>query len=553
MKISKRIAPFVILASLISISDTASAHFPWLSTDTKGRAVLWFGEGIDDTTYHMPDAIAATDVFSGKSKTKMKSVDTDELIGIRSEATVDPIRELHASAVYGNYHGTKLTYFVEHLPHENAKKWPTEPRADAVLQTVVLPPAGGKITIRVYHNGKPLPDQEVKLVHASQEDPATAKTNAAGEVPFATDKFSPGLNGLQVGLTEKKTGTHNGEPYESESYYLTSTLFYESKHAVEEKLKVTIDPNSQSKIGPSNLPDLPEELTSFGAAVLDHKLYVYGGHTGSAHSYSTAEQSNRFWSLDLNAKDKKAAWVKLPSGPRLQGLALVSADGKLVRLGGFTAMNAEGEEHDLHSQSAVQMYDPKTETWTSLPSLPEPRSSFDAVAIGSRVYIAGGWNMRGNQDTQWHKTAWTIDLSQDEPRWNPLSQPPFQARALSTAATSDKLYVIGGMTRKGPTTNVHVYDIASSTWSTGPKLPGSGMSGFGATSFTHNNRLYVSAMDGFVHELNDDGSAWRTITRQEPSRFFHRMLPIAKNKLVMIGGANMQIGKFTGLDVLELE
>ena len=60
-------------------------------------------------------------------------------------------------------------------------------------------------------------------------------------------------------------------------------------------------------------------------------------------------------------------------------------------------------------------------------------------------------------------------------------------------------------------------------------------------------------MDGFVHELNDDGSAWRTITRQEPSRFFHRMLPIAKNKLVMIGGANMQIGKFTGLDVLELE
>ena len=101
MKISKRIAPFVILASLISISDTASAHFPWLSTDTKGGAVLWFGEGMHDTTYHMPDAIAATDVFSGKSKTKMKSVDTDELIGIRSEATVDPIRELHASAVYG--------------------------------------------------------------------------------------------------------------------------------------------------------------------------------------------------------------------------------------------------------------------------------------------------------------------------------------------------------------------------------------------------------------------------------------------------------------------
>ena len=126
----------------------------------------------------------------------MSSVDTDDLIGVRSETTVDPVRELHAAVVYGNYHGTKLTYFAEHLPHENAETWPTDPRNNAVLQTVVLPPADDKITIRVFHHGKPLPDQEVKLVSAANEDASTAKTNEAGEVSFASDKFSPGLNGL---------------------------------------------------------------------------------------------------------------------------------------------------------------------------------------------------------------------------------------------------------------------------------------------------------------------------------------------------------------------
>ena len=548
MKAINNVALFVLL---ISFGSSVSAHFPWLSTDSDGRAVLWFGEGIDDTTYSMPAAIAATEVYATKSKVKMSSVDTDDLIGIRSETTVDPVRELHAAVVYGNYHGTKLTYFVEHLPHENAETWPTDPRNNAVLQTVVLPPSDDKITIRVFHHGKPLPDQEVKLVSAANEDASTAKTNEAGEVSFASDKFSPGLNGLLVGLTEKNSGTYKGEPYQSESYYLTSTLFYESKQSEKQIPSVVVDPTSQSRIKPSNLPDLPEELTSFGAAVCDQKLYVYGGHTGSAHSYSTAEQSDRLWSLNLSGKD--SAWTKLSGGPRLQGLALVAVGDKLVRLGGFTAMNAEGEEHDLHSQSTVEMYDPKLDSWTPLPSLPEPRSSFDAFAVGSRVYVAGGWSMNGDKDTVWHKTAWSIDLSLAKPQWQALPEQPFQHRAVSVAVNSGKLFVIGGMTPKGPTRKVHVCDIESGSWSSGPDLPGKSMSGFGTAAFTHDNRLYVSAMDGFVHELASDGESWRTIARQEPSRFFHRMLPIANKKLVLLGGANMQIGKFTDLEVLELQ
>ena len=37
---------------------------------------------------------------------------------------------------------------------------------------------------------------------------------------------------------------------------------------------------------------LPQGITSFGAAILDDVLYVYGGHKGRAHHYHKSGQVN---------------------------------------------------------------------------------------------------------------------------------------------------------------------------------------------------------------------------------------------------------------------
>ena len=39
----------------------------------------------------------------------------------------------------------------------------------------------------------------------------------------------------------------------------------------------------------------------------------------------------------------------------------------------------------------VARFDPKTKQLESLTQLPEPRSSHDAVVIGDKLYVAGGW------------------------------------------------------------------------------------------------------------------------------------------------------------------
>ncbi len=301
----------------------------------------------------------------------------------------------------------------------------------------------------------------------------------------------------------------------------------------------------------SKLPELEEPVTSFGAAVVGGKLFVYGGHIGEAHSYSTAEQSSQFRSLELA---KPAEWTELQSGPKLQGLALVPYKNSVIRIGGFTAKNAEGEDHDLQSQATVQKFDVKTGKWSALASLPEPRSSHEAATIGNTVFVVGGWALGGGEKSTWHNTAWSMDLSDQTPRWKPIANPTFQRRAAAVVQHKGDLYRIGGMDKKsGPSRATDIYDPETDRWTEGPELIGGAMTGFGCAARSMAGRLYVSTVSGTLQRLSTDGKKWEVVAKLDPGRFFHHMLPIGDKEMVLVGGANMSIGKFTELDIVAID
>lgn len=311
------------------------------------------------------------------------------------------------------------------------------------------------------------------------------------------------------------------------------------------------------------LENLPVPVTSFGAAILQDAMYLYGGHTGSAHSYSKQEQSNKLTRLDL----KTGQWSTVADGPHLQGLALVTNGKVLYRVGGFTAMNAEGADHDLQSQNSVARFDPESGKWTKLPSLPECRSSHDAAVVGNTLYAAGGWQM-ADGDSQWHSTAWKMALCKDKLAWEPIADPPFRRRALALAAHDGKLYVVGGMTEDdGPTTAVSIYDPATDSWSEGPDLivdadpaaendasgvSTSRMAGFGASAFTTGGVLYVTTVQGLLQRLSDDGKSWNVISTTVTPRFFHRLLALDEDHLITVGGANLSVGKLDEVEVIDV-
>src|SRR5437762_1989146 len=63
------------------------------------------------------------------------------------------------------------------------------------------------------------------------------------------------------------------------------------------------------------------------------------------------------------------------------GAAVV--DGRIYAFGGMTGERG----NDLR---AAEVYDPRGDDWETLPRLPRPRSALRAAAVGERIYLVGG-------------------------------------------------------------------------------------------------------------------------------------------------------------------
>ncbi len=274
---------------------------------------------------------------------------------------------------------------------------------------------------------------------------------------------------------------------------------------------------------------LPEGTSSFGAAVADGWLYVYGGHVVRTHSYSTEAVSGRFNRLNLAT----SAWETLPAGPPLQGMNLVAHGGKIYRVGGMQPQNAPGTPQDIRSVTDVARFDPQTGRWEALPPLPLARSSHDVVVVGNTLFVVGGWNLKGGAPTEWPDSMELLDLTAAAPAWHRTPQ-PFRRRALTAAARDGKVHVLGGFDDKSQVVHgVSIYDVAAGTWSSGPTLPGGAMSGFGPAACVAGNQLYVSVDDGGLHRLG--AGAWEPVGRGTP-RIVHRCVPSA-GRILVLGGA----------------
>ncbi|MEQ8785658.1 MAG: kelch repeat-containing protein [Pirellulaceae bacterium] len=560
-----------VVAACLSLPQTSQAHFLWLvrtDASTGDQVHVYFAEAAEADDPDLLDRVQDPTVWRlapGKAARKLDLAKGDDSLAAALDAETGDDAVFVLSHTYGvidrGGQTFLLCYCAKTGPQLGSKAWSKVGSGKLADLDVMPGEKDGKITATVLWRGKPVEGAEVTC--SGPGAVGEAVTNAKGEVTF--DRGKAGLYSIRARRIEEKSGDLDGEKYGSVRHYATLALHVpaDNKKADKKqaekasKTKAAKAATSQkprpktAQSEKSSYPELPKDVTSFGGAVLGDALYIYGGHQGDAHSYSHDEQGDVLQRLDL-AKPK--AWETLAKGPHLQGLAMVAHGGKLYRVGGFTAKNAAGEEHDLWSQDSVACFDPADGKWRDLPSLPEPRSSHDAAILGDKLYVAGGWALRGEDDSKWHDTAWVMDLAADKPTWKALPKPPFQRRALALAAHDGKLYVIGGMQPKGgPSTRVDVFDPQTGGWSEGPSLPGEPIEGFGSSAFATAGKLYVSTIRGNLQRLSDDGSKWQLVRELETARFFHRMLPIAEGKFVLVGGANMSIGKFGHLDVVEVK
>ncbi|MEM6798114.1 MAG: hypothetical protein AAF589_01245 [Planctomycetota bacterium] len=525
----KRIAAFI--AVLVAAASTASAHFPWLVTDDTGRAVLFFGESLAEREYHLPEAVEKAEVTlltaGEESKTlAMPVVEEEGLIGRRTAEAVDAGGLLQAKVSYGIYHGTHLNYYVQHTG---------ELKADGQASNADPLPLSAKLTendqggldVLVLWRGQPLKGTEVKLFCDQGHEEGSGKTDEAGRVSFDSAAVEPGTNGLLVGFTENdKSGEINGKEYTSTSHYLTATFTRAG-----EKKEPEPEPEQTS-----DLPLLAEPIASFGAATSEGWLYVYSGHTGTAHDHSRENLSQHFTRIRLEGGE---AWEALPIETTLQGFALVAHGGCLYRVGGLHPRNAPDEEEQLFSVDEFSRFTPETGEWQKLPPLPEPRSSHDAVVIGDKLYVAGGWTLAGPSSGTWLDTAWVCNLKDAKSGWSAVPSPPFLRRALALSELNGQLVAIGGMDDAPTVSNrVDAFDPDAGKWSQIADFPADGFAAFGVSAWHLDGALYASAGDGVLRRLTRLDGEWEDVCELRSPRFFHRLVPAGEGRLVAIGGAS---------------
>jgi hypothetical protein len=164
--------------------------------------------------------------------------------------------------------------------------------------------------------------------------------------------------------------------------------------------------------------------------------------------------------------------------PRYRLAAASLANGThYYAIGGFGGANWN------EALDANERYDTCSNQWQEMAPMPTPRGNIAAAAIGSKIYVAGGYANELRLDT-----LEIYDVPSDS--WSSGASLPEPISGAATAAWNGKLYLFGG-TRPGGvvSSTTYVYDPSTDQWTEISPMPG-GARAF-AVAATLNDKIYV--------------------------------------------------------------
>ncbi len=192
---------------------------------------------------------------------------------------------------------------------------------------------------------------------------------------------------------------------------------------------------------------LPQAQAGGGAGIIDRKLYFFGG----ADKSRTFDRSEGYM-LDLD--DLSSGWQRIADTPNPRNhLGGIVAGGKIYAIGGQYLLEDEGV-----ATNRVHRYDPATNTWTQVASMPLALSHYNASTVLFDRYIitVGGENP--------HNVAQPYVFAYDTvlDRWARLTNLPNPRRAGVAGLIGTKLIQSTGYNRsQGETATTYIADLAN--------------------------------------------------------------------------------------------
>ncbi|MCD6459844.1 hypothetical protein J7L67_04165 [bacterium] len=131
--------------------------------------------------------------------------------------------------------------------------------------------------------------------------------------------------------------------------------------------------------------------------------------------------------LDFNAVFSNSESVSSLDYIHANGSA-VNFDNKVYVIGAY---------NDYSGASKVELFDPRTDTWTSKQDMPEPRYNFGSFVLDKKIYCVGGQNWGSVE-----KSVLRYDIESDT--WSTLNNLPVQMFNAECAVAGGKAYIILG-------------------------------------------------------------------------------------------------------------
>ena len=200
--------------------------------------------------------------------------------------------------------------------------------------------------------------------------------------------------------------------------------------------------------------NIDTQRNDLGAVSLGNSVYLFGG-TGNS------EGSDEVLDYDYRLGDSQDL-AKMNTIRYDFGYA-ADAAGRVYAIGGIGVF-ADG---DVWSQA--ERYDPASDTWTPIASLPQALHGMSAIGDGDgHIFVFGGSTMLDDSGIQ--RTSYSYDVGAGT--WSTIAPMPSGTRD-SAVATDDSgaIYVLGGMSSTGATDAVQQYDPATNTWTSETALP----------------------------------------------------------------------------------
>lgn len=215
-----------------------------------------------------------------------------------------------------------------------------------------------------------------------------------------------------------------------------------------------------------------------------------------------------------DAQAEPAPWHFAQSmSQRRSYLAAAELDGEIYAVGGMV-----GETGRF--LAVAQRFDPRANSWTGLPRLPEPVRAGAGAALDGKVYVIGGQTQDGDG-----RQVYALDVATEE--WEtvaPLPEPRFN---MSAVALQGKVYAMGGFSGSEERADVFVYDPRTDAWSVGTSLPAPNHT-FGAVVF-HGEIWAIGGRRG--------ERILREVWRYDPTTERWRPGPLLPKPMELVGAA----------------